>query len=172
MNATSGNCQVLIYKAPNGAVHVDVCLGRAVLGFSYFHFGNSCGGRFSMFHFGTHCGGWIPACRNVGWADAVRASDFAPLSSNVALYHVDDGKTRVQCRFEDETVWLTEALMSELTRVTVPSVNKHLKGMFPEGELDLRPTIRDGRRHQSNAFGCKSLQAAGASRNSVAARAY
>jgi hypothetical protein len=63
-------------------------------------------------------------------------------SSSIILYQTEDGQTRVQCRFEDETIWLTQALMSELFQVTVPTVNEHLSGIFGDGELDAGATIR------------------------------
>ena len=58
------------------------------------------------------------------------------------LYQTEDGRTRIQCRFENETIWLTQALISELFQVTVPTVNEHLKGIFAEGELAAGATIR------------------------------
>src|SRR6185503_14702549 len=51
-------------------------------------------------------------------------------------------RTRVQCRFENETLWLTQALIAELFQVTVPTVNEHLKGIYAEGELAAEATIR------------------------------
>ncbi len=62
--------------------------------------------------------------------------------SNIVLYQTEDGRTRVQCRFQDQTVWLSRALISELFQVTVPTVNEHLKGIFAEGELETAATIR------------------------------
>jgi hypothetical protein len=63
-------------------------------------------------------------------------------ASSLILYQTEDGRTRVQCRFENETVWLTQALMAELFQVTVPTVNEHLKGIYAEGELQPEATIR------------------------------
>jgi hypothetical protein len=63
-------------------------------------------------------------------------------ASSLILYQTEDGRTRVQCRFENETVWLTQALMAELFQVTVPTVNEHLKGIYAEGELPPEATIR------------------------------
>ena len=37
----------------------------------------------------------------------------APQSS-IILYQTEDGRTRIQCRFENETIWLTQALIAEL----------------------------------------------------------
>ena len=65
--------------------------------------------------------------------------------SEIILYQTEDGRTRVQCRFENETLWLTQALIAELFQVTVPTVNEHLKGVFAEGELTAVATIRNFR---------------------------
>jgi hypothetical protein len=73
-------------------------------------------------------------------------SDLTPASptpgGEFLLYQTEDGRTRIQCRFEDETIWLTQALIAELFQVTVPTVNEHLKGIFAEGELAAGATIR------------------------------
>jgi len=63
-------------------------------------------------------------------------------NSEIILYQTEDGRTRIQCRFENETLWLTQALISELFQVTVPTVNEHLKGIYAEGELAAGATIR------------------------------
>jgi hypothetical protein len=68
-------------------------------------------------------------------------ADETPQSS-IVLYQTEDGRTRVQCRFEEETIWLTQAQIGELFQVTVPTVNEHLKGIFAEGELNDGATIR------------------------------
>jgi hypothetical protein len=34
--------------------------------------------------------------------------------SSIILYQTEDGRTRIQCRFENETIWLTQALIAEL----------------------------------------------------------
>lgn len=64
--------------------------------------------------------------------------------SEIILYQTEDGRTRVRCRFENETVWLTQALIAELFQVSVPTVNEHLKGIYAEGEL-AEATIRKSR---------------------------
>jgi hypothetical protein len=65
-----------------------------------------------------------------------------PPQSSIILYQTEDGRTRVQCRFEDETIWLTQALIAGLFQVTVPTVNEHLKGIFADGELPVEATVR------------------------------
>ncbi|MDP2170127.1 MAG: virulence RhuM family protein [Rhodocyclaceae bacterium] len=69
-------------------------------------------------------------------------SDEALPQSEFILYQTEDGRTRIQCRFENETLWLTQALISELFQVTVPTVNEHLKGIYAERELAAGATIR------------------------------
>lgn len=58
------------------------------------------------------------------------------------LYETEDGRTRVECRFVEDTLWLTQALMAELFQVKVPTVNEHLKSLYAEGELKPEATIR------------------------------
>ncbi len=69
-------------------------------------------------------------------------SDEQPPQSEMILYQTEDGRTRVQCRFENETLWLTQVQLAELFQVSVPTVNEHLKRIFDEAELDPVPTIR------------------------------
>ena len=65
--------------------------------------------------------------------------------SELILYQTEDGRTRIQCRFENETIWLTQANMAELFQVTVPTVNEHLKGIYDESELIAEATVRNFR---------------------------
>lgn len=69
-------------------------------------------------------------------------SDEPRPNSDLILYQTEDGRMRIQCRFENETVWLSQALIAELFQVTVPTVNEHLKGIYAEGELAAGATIR------------------------------
>ena len=69
-------------------------------------------------------------------------SDEPLPNSEIILYQTEDGRTRIQCRFENETVWLTQALLAELFEIGVNTVNYHLKAIFAEGELRPEATIR------------------------------
>jgi hypothetical protein len=66
----------------------------------------------------------------------------APPTGEIVLYQTEDGRTRVECRFVDETLWLSQALIAELFQVTVATVNEHLKNIIAEGEVQPSPTIR------------------------------
>ena len=63
-------------------------------------------------------------------------------SSSLILYQTEDGQTRVQCRFENETVWLTQKLMGELFQKDVRTINEHIQNVFAEGELLPESVIR------------------------------
>ena len=58
------------------------------------------------------------------------------------LYTTDDGKSRVECRFENETLWLSQALMAELFGRSTKTINEHLKNLYAEEELVAEATIR------------------------------
>ncbi len=51
------------------------------------------------------------------------------------LYETEDGRTRVECRFLDETLWLSQAGMAELFQTCKQNIAKHLRALFAEGEL-------------------------------------
>lgn len=78
-----------------------------------------------------------------------------PTSSSLILYQTEDGQTRIQCRFENESLWLTQALIAELFQTSPQNVTQHLKAIFAEGELSEEATCKDylqvrnegGRRH-------------------------
>ena len=55
--------------------------------------------------------------------------------SEIVLYQTDDGSTRIQCRFKNKTIWLTQALIAELFQTTPQNVTLHLKAIYEEGEL-------------------------------------
>ncbi len=65
-----------------------------------------------------------------------------PPTGEIILYPTPDGRTRVECRFAGETVWLTQALMSDLFQKDVRTINEHLQNLFDEGELSPEATIR------------------------------
>jgi hypothetical protein len=49
-----------------------------------------------------------------------------PASGEILLYQTEDGCTRLECRFEDNTLWLAQALMADLFQTTVPNINLHI----------------------------------------------
>ena len=69
-------------------------------------------------------------------------SDHPLPQSEFILYQAEDGRTRIQCRFENETLWLSQALIAELFQKDVRTINEHLVNIFDEGELRREATIR------------------------------
>ncbi len=63
-------------------------------------------------------------------------------NSKFLLYQTGDGKTRIEVRLENETVWLSQKLMAELFQKDVRTINEHIKNIYEEGELQPEPTIR------------------------------
>ncbi len=55
--------------------------------------------------------------------------------SEILLYQTEDGQTKIDVRLEEETVWLSQAQMSELFQKERSVVTKHIKNIFEEGEL-------------------------------------
>lgn len=60
----------------------------------------------------------------------------------IVLYKTDDGQTRVECRFADQSIWLPQRLMAELYQKDVRTISEHLRHIFEEGELAPETTIR------------------------------
>ena len=63
--------------------------------------------------------------------------------SQFIIYQSETGETKLDVRFVDETVWLTQALMAELFSTTPENVLMHLKNIYNEGELEKNPTTKD-----------------------------
>lgn len=65
-----------------------------------------------------------------------------PPETSLVLYQTEDGRTRIQCRFDQGTIWLTQIQIAELFQTSVPNINLHLRAIYEEGELDERATIK------------------------------
>jgi hypothetical protein len=65
-----------------------------------------------------------------------------PPKSDLLLYQTEDGRTRIECHFEGETVWLTQAMMAELFQTTLQNIKLHLQNIYEEGEFDPGATIK------------------------------
>ena len=63
--------------------------------------------------------------------------------SQFIIYQTEDGQTKLDVRFVDETVWLTQLLMAELFNTTPENVLMHLKNIYQENELEQIATTKD-----------------------------
>lgn len=62
-------------------------------------------------------------------------------NSNIIIYQTDDGRTKVNVHFEDETVWLTQDQMSELFNKSKSTINEHIRNIYEEKELKKNKTM-------------------------------
>ena len=58
-----------------------------------------------------------------------------PAAGQFLVYQADDGRTKIEVRLENETVWLTQAHLAELFQTTQQNISLHLQNIYDEGEL-------------------------------------
>ena len=63
--------------------------------------------------------------------------------SEIVLYQTEDGRTRLEVRFEGETAWLNQAHMAELFQTTIPNVSMHIRNLFSERELNPDSVVKE-----------------------------
>ncbi len=63
-------------------------------------------------------------------------------NSELVLYQTKDGRTKIQCRFEEESIWLTQQPTAELFSVSEPTVEEHIAGIYSDGEPVELATVR------------------------------
>jgi hypothetical protein len=68
-------------------------------------------------------------------------TDLTPREAQVLLYQAEDGRTRVEVRFEGDTAWLSLSQMAELFQRDKSVISRHIKNVFDEGELAPGPTV-------------------------------
>jgi hypothetical protein len=85
-------------------------------------------------------------------------SDEPLPKSEIILYQTEDGRTRIPCGFEGETIWLTQKLMAELFQKDVRTINAHIQNVFEE-ELPpdsvirkFRITAADGKTYKTQHY--------------------
>lgn len=88
------------------------------------------------------------------------ANELAPRDpGEFLIYQTDDGRTRVQVRFEGETVWMSQKDMAELFQKDVRTISEHIHHIFVEGELlpdsvirNFRITAADGKQYDTQHY--------------------
>ena len=56
--------------------------------------------------------------------------------NKIVIYQSEDGQTQIDVRLENDTVWLTQAQMSELFQKDQSVIARHIANVFKEGELE------------------------------------
>jgi len=82
------------------------------------------------------------------------------------IFTSQSGEESIEVKYRDETVWLTQKMMSELFQVTIPTINEHLKNIYESGEISEETTIRkflivqtEGKRQVSRSVDFYNLDA-------------
>lgn len=68
--------------------------------------------------------------------------DDDSIKSSIILYQTEDGTTNIEVHLSDETVWLSQAQMSELFDKDKRTISEHIQNIFKENELDENSVIR------------------------------
>lgn len=98
--------------------------------------------------------------------------------NEIVLYKSDDGP-EIMVNVEGDTVWLSQAEISQLFGTQRPAITKHLKNIFSTGELSeksvssvLEHTAQDGKNYQVKAYNLDAVLAVGYRVNSKRATQF
>ena len=100
-------------------------------------------------------------------------------SNEIIIYQPDEQSTMLEVRVEDETVWLTQAQMSELFLTTRNNITLHIGNIFRENELnelsvckDSLLTAKDGKKYKTKFYNLDAIIAVGYRVNSKRATQF
>lgn len=58
------------------------------------------------------------------------------MNNQIIIYNTEDGKAKINLKYEDGTVWLSQNEIAELFKTSKQNISKHIKNIFEDGELD------------------------------------
>lgn len=100
-------------------------------------------------------------------------------NGEMIIYENSDGKTIIDVRFDEDTLWLTQMQMADLFGVQKAAISKHLKNIFESEELIenavvsiLETTAADGKNYPSKYYNLDAVIAVGYRVNSKRATAF
>ena len=73
------------------------------------------------------------------------SNEIEKINGDIVIYTADDGNTKIDVNFIDETVWLSQQQMVELFKTSRTNIVEHIGNIYEEGELDKKSTCRDFR---------------------------
>ena len=101
------------------------------------------------------------------------------MENKVIIYTANDGKTKIDVKLEEETLWLTQAQMCELYQSSKSNVSEHIKHIFEEGELNeesvvrkFRTTAADGKEYLVSHYNLDMIIALGYRVRSITATRF
>lgn len=88
--------------------------------------------------------------------------------NELIIYQTDDGKTRLECRFQEDSIWLSLNQIADLFERDKSVISKHLKRIFEDGELardsvvaNHATTAVDGKTYQVDYYNLEAIFAIG-----------
>jgi len=83
----------------------------------------------------------------------------ASMENNIIIYQTQDGKTKIDVKIEQDTVWLTQNQMVELFQSGKANISEYISHIFEEGELNedsvvrnFRITANDGKNYNTKHY--------------------
>ena len=90
------------------------------------------------------------------------------VNNELILYNSSDGKTQLQLRAEDRSIWLTQLEIAELFASTKQNISLHVNNILDEGELlehsvvkESLTTAADGKKYRTKLFNLHMILAVG-----------
>ena len=79
-------------------------------------------------------------------------------NGDILIYQSEDGRTHIDVRMEQETVWLTQQQLCELYQTSKSNVSEHIKHIFEDGELDENVVVRKFRTTTQHRVTCRKFR--------------
>ncbi len=105
--------------------------------------------------------------------------DNLQVLNNFVIFETENGKVNIDVYFQDDTLWLTQKLMSVLFEKGRSTITEHLKNIFASGELDensvcrnFRHTAEDGKNYTTKYYNLRAITAVGYRVNSTRATQF
>jgi hypothetical protein len=83
----------------------------------------------------------------------------SPSKGAIEIYKSSDGKTQLEVKLEDETVWLNQAQMVKLFQTSKQNISLRINNIFKEGELNENSVVNeylttapDGKRYRTKYY--------------------
>ena len=98
---------------------------------------------------------------------------------SIVLYESRDGTLKIDVKFDDETVWLTQQQLAELFQTSKQLISHHINNIIKEGELDESSVVKkylttaaDGKNYRTNFYNLDMIISLGYRVNSKIATAF
>ena len=73
----------------------------------------------------------------------MKNNNYENKESNIIIYTTEDGLTKIETTFDEDTVWLSTRQMAELFQRDRSVISKHIKNIFAEGELSKESNVQN-----------------------------